>query len=142
MILCACAACSSAIPPPRMPLPKPAHEEPNLLTEYERKTLTLEMNRLTQEIGAARAKASEDPSLDALKKELADAKTAPDSQKIQKAERNLSDAVETLLYQQEGMPKKIKRLLDVGNLLRFDTPEQKESRRRKGTSFEQTETGK
>jgi hypothetical protein len=142
LILGAFAACSSAIPPPRMPLPKPVHEEPDLLTEYERKTLTLEMNNLIREIGAARALASEDPSLEALKKDLAEAKTAQDPEKTKTAERSLGDAVETLLYKQEGMPAKIKRLLDVGNLLRYDTPEQKESRRRKGTAFEQTGTGK
>ena len=138
LILCACAACSSAIPPPRFPLPKPAHEEPNLLTDYERKTLTLEMNNLSQEIGAARCKAGEDPSLEALKQALTDAKATQDPEKIKGAERSLSDAIETLLYKQDGMPVKIKRLLDVGNLLRYDTPEQKELRRRRGTSFEQT----
>ena len=34
---------------------------------------------------------------------------------------------------QDGLPEKIKRLLDVGNLLRYDTPNQREKRRQNRT---------
>ena len=47
-----------------------------------------------------------------------------------------------LLYQQKGMPGKIKRLLDVGNMLSYDSAAQKEARRRKGAVVEKDASGK
>ena len=52
---------------------------------------------------------------------------------LAKEMKTLSDAAETLLYKQDGLPEKIKRLLDVGNLLRYDTPNQREKRRQNRT---------
>ena len=128
-------ACTFAIPPPRLPLPEPAHVEPNILSDYERTVVTLEMQNLTQEIGLARKEAAKDPTLDEAKQELVAAQESKDAKLILEAKRKLSNMTETILYQQEGMPAKIKRLLEVGKLLEFDTPKQKEIRRRKGTAF-------
>ncbi len=125
-----------AIPPPRLPLPEPAHVEPNILSDYERKVVTLEMQNLTKEIGLARKEAAKDPSLDDTKKEVEEARKSKDLKQLRDAKRKLSDMTETILYQQEGMPAKIKRLLEVGKLLEFDTQKQKEIRRRKGTAFQ------
>ena len=131
-----------AIPPPRLPLPDPIHTEPNLLSDYERKTLTIELNKLTQEVRTARDTAKKDPSLDPYRKALADAEYEKDSEKIKDATRKLNNAVEVLLYQQKGMPGKIKRLLDVGNMLSYDSAAQKEARRRKGAVVEKNASGK
>lgn len=125
-----------AIPPPRLPLPEPAHVEPNILSDYERSVVTREMQKLTKEIGLARKEAAKDPSLDDAKKELEEARESKDVKQLRDAKRKLSDMIETILYTQEGMPAKIKRLLEVGKLLEFDTQKQKEIRRRKGTAFQ------
>ncbi len=125
-----------AIPPPRLPLPEPTHEEPNILSEYERTVVTLEMQKLTKEVGLARKEAAKDPTLDDAKKALDEARESKDVKQIRDAKRKLSNMIETILYQQEGMPVKIKRLLEVGKLLEFDSKKQKEIRRRKGTAFQ------
>ncbi len=125
-----------AIPPPRLPLPEPAHEEPNILSDYERTVVTLEMQNLTKEIGLARKEAAKDTTLDEAKKKLDEAHKSKDVKLIRDAKRKLGDMTETILYKQEGMPAKIKRLLEVGKLLEFDTQKQKEIRRRKGTAFQ------
>jgi len=130
-----CATIAAAIPPPRLPLHKPLHEEPNLLTEYERKTLQFELNNLTSEIAKARHEIAKDPSLEAARKTLQDAEEQKDSKLIASARRILADEVETRLLTQEGMPEKIKRLLEVGRLLEYDTRFQKDERRRKGTLY-------
>lgn len=114
-----------AAPPPLLA----PREEPPLLSAHERNVLTREMKTLDGEIRAARRAAADDPSLAPLKEALDAALQTKDADKIKAARRALSDAVETRLYQQEGIPEKIKRLLDVGNLLRYDTPKQKEKRR-------------
>ncbi len=129
------ATCAVAIPPPRLPLPPATHEEPNLLSDYERTTVTLEMNNLTREISLARKEAAGDPTLDDAKRALDEALASKDANSIREAKRKLSDMTETILYRQEGMPEKIRRLLDVGKLLEYDTRRQKEIRRRKGTAF-------
>jgi hypothetical protein len=116
--------------PPATPAPR---EEPPIISAYERKVLAKEMKTLSEEIRAARKAAAEDPSLAPLKEALDAAKQTKEADKIKAARRALSDAVETLLYKQDGMPEKIKRLLDVGNLLRYDTPNQREKRRQNRT---------
>ena len=116
--------------PPATPAPR---EEPPLVSAYERKVLAKEMKTLSDEIRSARKSASEDPSLAPLKEALDAAKQTKDAEKVKAARRALSDAAETLLYKQDGMPEKIKRLLDVGNLLRYDTPNQREKRRQNRT---------
>jgi hypothetical protein len=116
--------------PPATPAPR---EEPPIISAYERKVLAKEMKTLSEEIRAARKAAAEDPSLAPLKEALDAAKQTKEADKIKAARRALSDAVETLLYKQDGMPEKIKRLLDVGNLLRYDTPNQREKRRHNRT---------
>ena len=108
-------------------------QEPPLVSAYERKVLAKEMKTLSEEIRAARKAASEDPALAPLKEALDAARQTKDADKVKAARRALSDAVETLLYKQDGMPEKIKRLLDVGNLLRYDTPNQREKRRQNRT---------
>ena len=125
-----------AIPSPRLPLPTPAHVEPNILSDYERTVVTLEMQNLTREIGLARKKTAKDPSLDDAKKELEEARESKDAKQLLDAKRKLNDMIETILYKQEDMPAKTKRLLEVGKLLEFDTQKQKEIRRRKGTAFQ------
>ena len=108
-------------------------QEPPLVSAYERKVLAKEMKTLSEEIRAARKAASEDPALAPLKEALDAARQTKDADKVKAARRALSDAVETLLYKQDGMPEKNKRLLDVGNLLRYDTPNQREKRRQNRT---------
>ena len=116
--------------PPATPAPR---QEPPLVSAYERKVLAKEMKTLSEEIRAARKAASEDPSLAPLKEALDAAKQTKDAEKVKAARRALSDAAETLLYKQDGLPEKIKRLLDVGNLLRYDTPNPREKRRQNRT---------
>jgi len=130
-----CVTAASAIPPPRLPLHKPIHAEPDLLSDYERKTLRLELNNLTREISKARQEAAKDPSLEASRQSLRDAIERKDTERIASTRRALADEVETLLLAQEGMPKKIKRLLEVGRLLEYDTQREKDDRRRKGTLY-------
>lgn len=127
--LLACAIQIQAAPPPLLA----PREKPPLLSAYERKVLAKEMKNLSEEIHAARKAASGDPSLAPLKEALDAAKQTKDADKVNAARRALSDAVETLLYKQDGMPEKIKRLLDVGNLLRYDTPNQRNKRRQNRT---------
>ena len=129
----ACTLPVLAEPPSATPAPSSPRGEPNLLSAYERKVLAKEMKTLSDEIRSARKSASEDPSLAPLKEALDAAKQTKEADKIKAARRALSDAVETLLYKQDGMPEKIKRLLDVGNLLRYDTPNQREKRRQNRT---------
>ena len=131
---------AAAIPPPRLPLHKPIHEEPNLLTDYERKTLQLEMNTLTSEIAKARHEATQSSSIKAKKKTLQDAEEKKDAKLITSAQRMLADKVETLLLAQEGMPEKIKRLLEVGRFLEYDSQFKKDDRRRKGTLYKRLRT--
>ena len=116
--------------PPATPAPR---QEPPLVSAYERKVLAKEMKTLSDEIRAARKAAADDPSLAPLKEALDAARQTKDADKVKAARRALSDAGETLLYKQDGMPEKIKRLLDVGNLLRYDTPNQREKRRQNRT---------
>lgn len=133
IILCMTAA--RAIPPPRLPMHKPSHEEPNLLTEYERKTLKMELCNLTQEISIARREAAQDSSLEAARQALCDARETKDEKTISHAQRKLADEIETHLLTQEGMPEKVKRLLEVGRFLEYDTQREKNQRRRKGTLY-------
>lgn len=140
-VLCITASGAFAIPPPRIPLPDPIHAEPNLLSDYERQTLTIELTKLTTAVRTARDTAKKDPSLDPYRKALADAEYEKDSEKIKDAKRKLNNAAEVLLYKQDGMPAKIKRLLDVGNMLSYDNAAQKEARRRKGTTVEKAASG-
>lgn len=125
---------SIAIPPPNIPVSPLARAEPDLLTEYERKTLTMELQRLTRDVKEARRNAAQDPSLDPLKAAMEAAKNSADRTKIIEAQGVLAKATEELLNKQEGMPEKIKRLLDVGTLLRYDQQDKKEQRIRSGSS--------
>lgn len=125
---------SIAIPPPNIPVSPLARAEPDLLTEYERKTLTMELQRLTRDVKEARRNAAQDPSLDPLKAAVEAAKNSADRTKIIEAQGVLAKATEELLNKQEGMPEKIKRLLDVGTLLRYDQQDKKEQRIRRGPS--------
>lgn len=126
---------TTAIPPPRLPLHKPIHEEPDYLTDYERKILKIELGNLTSEITKARNEAAKDPSLEAAQQSLDEALKLKDANQITSARRTLADQVETLLLSREGMPEKIKRLLEVGRLLEYDTQREKDDRRRKGTLY-------
>lgn len=130
-----CATAVTAIPPPRLPLHQPIHEEPDLLTEYERKTLKIELSNLTSEITKARLEAAKAPSLEAERQALQTARKERNSQQITTAKRELAESVEALLLTQEDMPGKLKRLLEVGHLLEYDTQFQKDERRRKGTRY-------
>ena len=125
-VLLACALLAQAVPP------APSEEAP-LISAYERKVLAKEMRTLGAEIHAARKTAGEDASLAPLKEALSAAKQTKDAAQIRASQRALSDAVETLLYAQDGMPAKIQRLVDVGNLLRYDTPDQQQQRRQNRT---------
>ncbi|MGI5868237.1 MAG: hypothetical protein ACOX9C_02160 [Kiritimatiellia bacterium] len=125
LVVLACALHAQA----QAPAPAPLHDEAPILSAADRKRLAKEMKELTAEIHAARKAAAEAPSLAPLKEALDAAKETTDAAKIQAAQRALADGVEALLYQQEGMPAKIKRLIDVGHLLRYDTPNQRKIRR-------------
>ena len=104
--------------------------EPDLLSQYERKVLSLEYAKLLSAVRAARAEAAADPSLQPLKDALAAARAAegPGGSNSLAAARALSDATETVLYAAEGVPAKIKRLQEVGNLLEYDHRLRREQR--------------
>jgi hypothetical protein len=123
-----------AIPPPNIPVSPLARKEPDLLTEYERKTLAMELQRLTRDVKEGRRNAEQDPSLEPLKAAVEAAKNSADRAQIAEAQGALAKATEEILNKQEGIPGKIRRLLDVGKLLRYDQQDKKEQRIRSGSS--------
>lgn len=123
---------SLAIPPPRLPASPVARTEANLLNDYERKTLTIELQTLSREIHVARVTASQDPSLEKYRADLKAAEESGDAAKITDAKRNLANATEQVLYNMEGIPEKIGRLSTAGMLLRYDSQDQKELRSNRG----------
>lgn len=134
VLVCAVLApCSFAIPRPHNPTEAGA-VQPNLLTEYERSALRREWLKLTQAIRAARLEASKDASLDPLRQAVAEAKLSGVSSNVTAASKALADATETILYRDPGIPPKIKRLLEVGNLLEYDTRLRKEQHARQRQS--------
>ena len=80
------AVSAGAIPPPARPPSPFAPKEQNLLTEYERKVLNIELQKLTAEIKEARFEATGDPSLKQLKENLEKALKSNDKQQISEAE--------------------------------------------------------
>ncbi|MGN0844584.1 MAG: hypothetical protein ACI4QT_05110 [Kiritimatiellia bacterium] len=106
-----------------------ASKVPDLLTEYERRYLRIELRNLMREISIAREECGEDPSLAELKAEpqrlsLRGAGAA----EVNAAMQKYSDAREALLYKREGIPEKIKRLQEVGAYLEYDLRRKKEER--------------
>lgn len=106
-----------------------ASKVPDLLTEYERRYLRIELRNLMREISIAREECGDDPSLAELKAEpqrllLRGASAA----EVNAAMQKYSDAREALLYQREGIPEKIKRLQEVGAYLEYDLRRKKEER--------------
>lgn len=104
--------------------------QPKLLSDYERNVLQIEYAKLIREIREKRAEASADPSLSALEESVAAAKKqfGASSTNAVVAARALSDAVETILYSDEAIARKIKRFQEVGNLLEYDLRMRREQR--------------
>ena len=119
---------AAAIPRPDIPSPAAARE-PDLLDDYQRGVLRREMAKLQQDISAARRTAGEAEELAPLKAALEEARLAGDATNVAARAQALSDATETVLYRDNpGIPDKIKRLLEVGNLLEYDTARRKRER--------------
>lgn len=127
LVLAALAPAAFAIPRPLNPTEAGARQ-PNLLSEYERDVLRREMVKLTQAVRAARLEASKDASLEPLRQAAAEAKLSGDRTNAMAAAKALADATETILYRDPEMPAKIKRLMEVGQLLEYDTRLRKEQR--------------
>lgn len=111
--------------------------QPKLLSDYERRVLQIEYVKLVGEIREKRAEAARDPSLAELKADLerkkggdgaARAEGAGPSDEVVAAVRALADAVERVLYSYEGIPEKIGRLQEVGQMLEWDLRLRREQR--------------
>ena len=137
-----CASLCVAIPPPVMtPLLPALHPEPDVITADERRSVAVELNKLTSEIRAARAEAAKNPALEPLKAKLAAftasaaTNSTPESTRaIAALKRELSDAEAILLSEIDGIPAKQARTLALGRLLEYDTKLRKDLRRRRGTA--------
>lgn len=118
---------SAAIPRPDTPTAAAARE-PDLLTPYQRRVLSLELAKLQKEIVAARRAAADSDELEPLRAALAEAKLGGDATNVAAKAKALSDATETVLYRDETIPPKIKRLQEVGRLLEYDSRREKQNR--------------
>ena len=119
---------AAAVPRPDLPSAAAARE-PDLLDAYQRRVLTLELAKLQKEIVAARRAAGEAEELAPFKAALDEAKLAGDETNVAAKAKAFSDARETVLYRDNpGMPEKIKRLVEVGRLLEYDSRREKQNR--------------
>ena len=119
---------AAAIPRPDIPTAAAARE-PDLLTPYQRRVLSLELAKLQKEIVAARREAAAADELEPLRAALAEAKLGGDATNVAAKATALSDATETVLYRDNpGIPDKIKRLQEVGRLLEYDSRREKQFR--------------
>ena len=126
-ILLAAAPRADAIPRPLNPTAAGA-AQPKLLTDYERQVLSLEMAKLQREIRTARNEARQSDAFAALRAAVDAARAGGVPTNVAAATAALDDAVETALYEDPAFPAKIKRLLEVGNLLEYDSRLRREQR--------------
>lgn len=126
-VLLVSALSAGAIPRPDIP-DGSAAREPDLLDAYQRRTLQLELVKLQREIVAARREAAASEELEPLRAALAEAKLGGDATNVLAKQAALSDATETILYRDETIPPKIKRLQEVGRLLEYDNRREKQDR--------------
>ncbi len=119
---------AAAIPRPDIPTAAAARE-PDLLTPYQRRVLSLELAKLQKEIVAARREAAASDELEPLRAALAEAKLGGDGTNVTAKASALSDATETVLYRDHPeIPAKLKRLQEVGRLLEYDSRREKQFR--------------
>lgn len=126
-VLLVSALSAGAIPRPDIP-DGSAAREPDLLNDYQRRTLRLELAKLQREISTARREAAASEELEPLRAALAEAKLGGDPTNVAAKAIALSDATETILYRDETIPPKIKRLQEVGRLLEYDSRREKQAR--------------
>ncbi|MBR1837841.1 MAG: hypothetical protein IJ783_11220 [Kiritimatiellae bacterium] len=101
---------------------------PDLLSDYERKVLHLELGRLLREVRALRENARESEDFAALRDATSSARNSGDSAAAAKAARDLAAAVEAKLAADPEAVAKLNRLSDVGALLERDKRLRKEQR--------------
>ena len=118
---------AGAIPRPDIP-DGSAAREPDLLDDYQRRTLQLELVKLQREIVAARREAAASEELAPLRAALDEAKRGGDATNVAAKASALADATERILYRDGTIPPKIKRLQEVGLLLEYDTRREKQAR--------------
>ena len=118
---------AAAIPRPDIPTAAAARE-PDLLDAYQRRVLQMELATLQKEIVAARREAAAAEELAPLRAALDEAKLGGNATNIAAKASALSDATEAVLYRDEAIPGKIKRLQEVGRLLEYDSRREKQKR--------------
>ena len=105
-----------------------AARQPDLLDAYQRRVLQMELMKLQKEIVAARREAAASEELAPLRAALDEAKLGGNATNIAAKASSLSDATEAILYRDEAIPGKIKRLQEVGRLLEYDSRREKQNR--------------
>ena len=118
---------AAAIPRPDIPTGAAARE-PDLLSPYQRRVLSLELARLRKEIVAARREAARSAELEPYRAALAQAREGGDATNVAAKAQALSDATEAILFRDEEIPGKLKRLQEVGLLLEYDSRREKQKR--------------
>lgn len=105
--------------PPEPIAPK---KEANRLTSYERKVLTLEMQRLTGEVQSSAKQLAEHPDFATYQEAIKTAEGTHDTTQINTAKVALHRAVQDKMRLDPTLSKKIARIGEIGELLRYDTP--------------------
>ena len=105
--------------------------ESEALTAQQRAELNRELFELQKEIRAARMEAGKSEDVQEIRKQIAElsAKEQPDRKAILDLNAEARRLTERHLAEMPGMPEKLARLMEVGNLLRKDLPAEQ---RRKG----------
>ena len=101
------------------------------LTTQQRATLSRELFELQKEIRTARVEAAKSEDVQKIRKQIEElsAKEQPDQKAILDLDAEARRLTELHLAEMPGMPEKLARLMEVGNLLRKDLPAEQ---RRKG----------